>query len=255
MRAVLTLARFALLEARRTGLPWLVLAGIASGLAMAGFLSRIALTESHETQTIVVAGLFRLCAVFLVAILVATSVVREHADKGLELALSMPMSRTEYYLGRLAGYAAAGALVAASFSLAMLLWAGPSAVLAWFASLALETALVACASLFFVMAFTQVVPALASTAAFYLLARSISALQAIASGPLTDSADRAQRAAQWGVDAVALALPPLDRATQTGWLVYGSPSAGEFAQLAATLLAYAALLTAAGLYDFHRRDL
>ena len=73
MRVVLTLARFALLEARRSGLPWLVLSGIAVGLGMAGFLARIALTESHETQTVVVAALFRLCAVFLVAVLVITS--------------------------------------------------------------------------------------------------------------------------------------------------------------------------------------
>lgn len=255
MRVVLTLARFALLEARRTGLPWLVLASIAIGLAIAGFLARIALTESHGTQTVVVSALFRLCAVFLVAVMVVTSVVREHADKGLEMALSKPVSRTLYYLGRLAGFAAVGALVAACFGLAVLLWASPLAALAWCASLAMESALVACASLFFVMALTQVVPALAATAAFYLLARSISALQAIASGPLTLDGGLAQRGAQWSLDALALALPPLDRATQTGWLVYGSPSAIDFAQLATTLVVYAALLTAAGLFDFHRRDL
>lgn len=255
MRPVLTLARFALLEARRTGLPWLVLASVAAGVGVAGFLSRLALTEGLETQTAVVAALFRLCAAFLIAVLVVTSVVREHADKGLELMLSLPMSRTVYYLGRLAGFAATGALLAACFALAMLPWASPAAVIAWFVSLALETALVACASLFFVMALVQVVPALAATAAFYLLARAISALQAIASGPLSDTEDLAQRAAQWGLDALALALPPLDRATQTSWLVYGPPSASEFAQLAGALLVYGALLIAAGLFDFHRRDL
>ena len=255
MRAVMTLARFALLEARRSGLPWLTIASIAVGMGGAGFLSRLALTESLETQAVVVAALFRLGAVFLVAILVVTSVVRDYSDKSLELALSLPMSRTAYYLGRLAGFAATAVLVAASFALAMLMWASPLAVLAWFASLALETTLVACASLFFVMALTQVVPALAATAAFYLLARAISALQAIASGPLTDNGGLTQRIAQWGLDAIAFALPPLDRATQTGWLVYGLPTVSEFAQLTGSLLVYGALLTAAGLFDFHRRDL
>lgn len=255
MRAVVTLARFALLEARRSGLPWLMLASIALGMGVAGFLSRLALTESLETQTVVVAALFRLCAVFLIAILVVTSVVRDYADKGIELALSLPMSRTIYYLGRLAGFVATGALLAAGFALAMLAWASPAATCVWFVSLALETALVACASLFFVMTFAQIVPAVAATTAFYLIARAISALQAIASGPLTESGGIAQRIAQWGLDAIALALPPLDRATQTGWLVYGLPSASEFAQLAGSLLVYGALLTAAGLFDFHRRDL
>lgn len=255
MRPVMTLARFALLEARRTGLPWLVLASAAIGVGVAGFLSRLALTEGIETQTAVVAALLRLCAVFLVAVLVVTSVVREHADKGLELMLSLPLSRTTYYLGRLAGFASAGALIAACFALAMLIWASPVAVFAWFASLALESVLVACASLFFVTAFAQVVPALAATAAFYLLARTISALQSIASGPLADSHGLAQRIAQWSLDAVSLMLPPLERATQTSWLVYGPPAGIEFATLAGALLVYGALLTAAGLFDFHRRDL
>lgn len=255
MRPVMTLARFALLEARRTGLPWLALACIAIGLGVAGFLSRLAITESLATQAVVVAALFRLCAVFLVAVLVVTSVVREYADKGLEMALSLPISRTAFYLGRLIGFAASGTLLAACFALVMLLWASPAAVFAWFASLALETALVACASLFFVMALAQVVPALAATAAFYLLARAISALRAIASGPLTDGGGLAQRVGQWGLDAIAFALPPLEHATQSGWLVYGPPTATEFAQLAGALVVYGALLTAAGLFDFHRRDL
>lgn len=251
----MTLARVALLEARRSGLPWLTLASIALGIGVAGFLSRLALTESLETQAVVVAALYRLCAVFLIAILVVTSVVRDHADKGLELALSLPMSRTVYYLGRLAGFAATGVLLAAGFALAILPWANPAAAFVWFVSLAMETALVACASLFFVMALAQIVPALAATAAFYVIARAISALQAIAAGPLTGGGGLAQRTAQWGLDAIALALPPLDRATQTGWLVYGLPTAFEFAQLAGSLLVYGALLIAAGLFDFHRRDL
>ena len=255
MRTVMTLARFALLEARRSGLPWLTLASIVVGMGLAGFLSRLALTESLETQAVVVAALFRLCAVFLAANLVVTSMVREHADKGLELALSLPMSRTVFNLGRLAGFAATGMLIAASFALAMLAWASPAAIFVWFVSLALETAVVACASMFFVMTLAQIIPALAATAAFYLIARTISALQAIASGPLTGSAGLAQRFAQWGLDAVALALPPLDRATQTGWLVYGLPTTAEFAQFAGSLLVYGALLIAAGLFDFHRRDL
>jgi hypothetical protein len=180
--------------------------------------------------------------------------VRDYADKGLELALSLPLSRSVYYLGRLAGFAATGVLLAAAFALTTLLWASPAAAVVWFTSLALETALVACASLFFVVTLAQVVPALAATAAFYLIARVISALQAIASGPLTGGGV-VQSIAQWGLDAIALALPPLDRATQTGWLVYGLPTPSEFAQLAGSLLVYGALLTAAGLFDFHRRDL
>jgi hypothetical protein len=70
------------------------------------------------------------------------------------------------------------------FGLPMLLWAPPAAVTCWAISLACELALVAAAALFFAMTLAQLVPALASTIALYLLARSITAMQAIAAGPL-----------------------------------------------------------------------
>src|SRR5258706_481259 len=82
-------ARLALLEARRGGLGWLALAAVVMGLALAGFLSQLALTESRMLQAAVVAALLRVCAVFLVAGQVVASVRREIDDKRLELALSL----------------------------------------------------------------------------------------------------------------------------------------------------------------------
>jgi ABC-type transport system involved in multi-copper enzyme maturation permease subunit len=206
-------------------------------------------------QAAVVAAWFRVCTSFLVAILVITSVVREFADKGLELVLSLPLSRAAWYAGKLAGCAMAGVLLAAGFAVLMLVWAPPAAVLAWFISLALEAALVASASLFFVITLAQVVPALAATAAFYLLSRATAAAQAIAAGPLGDPQDLVQRTSNWILEAIALMLPPLEAATQTGWLLYSPPAPLELARISAALVAYGALLAAAGLFDFHRRNL
>lgn len=255
MHSAMILARGVLLEARRTGLPWLALGCIALGIATAGFLSQLSLTEARLVQAAVIAALFRVFTVFLVAILVVTSVVREFADKSLELMLSLPLSRTVWYLGKLAGYAAAGALLAAGFALVMIAWSPPAAVLAWFVSLALEAALVACASLFFVITLAQVVPALAATVAFYLLARVTAAMQAIAAGPLSDAQNLLQRISHWALDAIALALPPLDAVTQTAWLLYAPPGPLEFARVCGALALYGTLLTTAGLFDFHRRNL
>lgn len=255
MRSAMILARGVLLEARRTGLPWLALGCVALGIGMAGFLSQLSLTEGGMVQASVLAALFRVCTVFLVAILVVTSVVREFADKSLELVLSLPLSRTSWYLGKLAGYAAAGVALSAGFALLMLLWSPPAAALAWFVSLALEAALVACASLFFVITLAQVVPALAATAAFYLLARGTAAMQAIGAGPLADAESPLQRVSQWVLDAIALLLPPLEAATRTAWLLYAPPGPLELARICGALALYGAVLTAAGLFDFHRRNL
>src|SRR5882672_4203547 len=246
-----TLARFVLLEARRSGLPWLALACIALGVGLAAFLSEVALTESRALQAAVVAAVLRASAVFLIAAHVASSTLREMNDKGLEIMLSLPVSRSAQYLGRLAGFTALGILTAAVFSAPLLLWAEPGVVALWGVSLAFECALVAAAALFFAMTLAQLVPAIAATAGLYLLARSIAAIQAIASGPLAEPS-LAGEAARWSVGALALLLPPLDAVTRTDWLLYGAPGPGAYGSALAGLAIYAAVLIAAGLFDFHR---
>ncbi len=247
------LARLVLLEARRAGLPWLAAASIVLGLALAAFLSQLALTESRALQAALVAALLRACAVFLIASHVATSTLREINDKALELTLALPLSRAAQYLGRLAGFAACAAALGAAFALPLLLWAPPATVALWAVSLALECAVVAAATLFFAMTLAQLVPALAATAGLYLLGRSMAAIQSIANGPLAVHST-AHEIARWSVEALAFVLPPLDAATRTEWLLYGAPAAGAYLAALGGLVAYFALLAAAGLFDFHRRS-
>lgn len=246
------LARLVLLEARRSALPWLAAASIAAALVAGAFLSSVALTESRELRVAVVAALLRACAVFLVAAQVASSIQREIDDKGLEQMLSLPLSRAVHYLGRLAGFAACGAALALLFAVPLAPWTAPAALAMWTISLALECALVAAAALFFSLSLTQLVGAISATLALYLLGRSMSAIQAIAAGPLADESP-AGRLARGVVDALAFVLPKLDGVTRTEWLVYGTPAAGDYARALGGLLIYALLLTAAGLFDFYRR--
>lgn len=249
-----TIARFVLLEARRSGLPWLALAGVAASVALAAFLAQLALTEARELQAAVAGALLRSYAAFLVAAHVVASVGRESNDKGIELALALPISRADWYLGKLAGYAGCGLALAALFALPLALWAAPGALAPWGLSLAAELALVAAMALFFAIALPQGAAALAATAGLYLLGRSVSAIQAIAAGPLAEEG-AAGRAARAIVDALALVLPRLDQTTRTEWLLYGAPGAAEILAALAGIAIYFALLAAAGLFDFSRRNL
>jgi hypothetical protein len=248
------LVRSVVLEARRGGLPWLALAAVAIGIGLAAFVSQVALTESRALQAALVAAVWRGCAVFLVAMHVTASTLREIQDKGLELMLSLPLSRTTQYLARLAGFAACAAALAILFAAPLLAWAPPGAVALWGVSLACEAALVAAAALFFAMTLQQFVPAITATAGLYLLGRSIGVIQAMAAAhPAEPSA--ASRLAQYAVDAIALVLPRLDAVTRTAWLLYEPPAAGAYAAAIATLVLYTLLLAAGGLFDFHRRNL
>lgn len=248
-----TLARSVLLEARRGGLPWLAASALAIAFAAAFFLSQVALTETAALQLAVLAALLRACAVFLVAAHVTAVTLREIQDKGLELMLSLPLSRSALYLGRLAGFAAGGGVLAAIFSAALLTWAPPLQATLWGLSLAFEVALIAAAALFFAMTLPNGVAAIAATAGLYLLARVMPAIQALAGTPLA-----AETWAGWlargAVDTIAFVLPRVDAATRTEWLLYDPPPLGEYTAALAALAVYSVLLTAAGLFDFHRRN-
>ena len=252
--ATATFARFILLEARRGGLPWLALAAVAVALALAAFLSQVALTETRELQASVMGALLRASAAFLITVHVASSTVRELNDKGLELFLSFPLPRSTQYLGRLAGFAATAVFLALACALVLLAVAPLPAVALWGLSLAVEGVLVAAAALFFSLTLAQLVPAIAATAGLYMLARSMAAIQAMASSPLSEPS-AAGEAARFAVDAVALLLPRLDAATRTEWLLYGASFDGDYARALLGMALYAVLVTAAGLFDFYRRSL
>lgn len=249
-----TIARYTVVEALRSDLPWLASACMLAILGLASFLSQVAIADSAALQVSTSGALLRAGAVFLIAAHVVASVTREANDKGLELALALPVSRSSYFIGKLSGFGCAGAMLATFYCLPLLLWAKPVDIAAWWLSLVLETGLVAAAALFFASAMAQSVAALAAAAGLYLLGRSMSAIQAIASAPQAGDSLPAV-AARWFVDALALLLPRLDAATRSDWLLYGAPAAGEFVATSLGLGLYILLLTAAGLFDFSRRNL
>ena len=255
LRAAMTIARFVLLEARRSGLPLMLIVTVVGCTGLAMFVSQLALTESANLQSGVLAALFRVAVIFLTAAFVISSFVRESGDKGIELLLSLPISRSTYYLGKLAGFAACGGIFALVVSLALLGWSPFLPVAAWFASLVMETALMAAISLFLVVSLGHVVSALSLVAGIYLLARVMGAVQSISVSPLFEDQDTARRIASWCIDLISMLLPPLDKATQTAWLLYGPPTREEFLSLTGGLIVYGMLIAAAGLFDFHRRNL
>ena len=101
---------------------------------------------------------------------------------------------------------------------------------------------------------TQVISALAAVAGFYLLSRSIDALQIMAANPLSGDLSLGQKLVNFVVDAIAFLLPGLDRMTQTGWLIYSAPSAAEIMGVLAQTAVYALLLCAAALFDLQRKN-
>jgi ABC-type transport system involved in multi-copper enzyme maturation permease subunit len=250
---IVSLARVTLLEAVRNRLLWLAAVVIVASLGLAQFLNQVAITESREIQTALLAAPLRVAAVFMIAVFVITSMVREFNDKVIELLLSLPAPRALYFLGKFAGYAAVALIVALLSALPLVPFANPPGLALWTASLFCELLIVAAIGLFCVLSFAQVVPAFAAVGGFYLLSRSIAAMQIIAGAPLQEPAF-ADRAVNVIVELIALLLPSLDRMTQTTWLLEPLPGADVFGGVLGQTAIYLLLICSAALFDLYRRN-
>jgi len=251
---VAVIARYTALEAFRTRYIWLVVALLLAGLGIALFIGDLAITETRQTQAAITAALLRFAAVLLVILFVTTSVHRDFSDKSVEMMLSLPLPRAGYYLGKLFGYALVAALTAAPLSGLLMFFAPAEAGLIWGLSLLLELVLVCALSLLFAFTFNQITGAISATLLFYLLGRSIAAIQLMAHGPLTNQAQTSTQITTGLVDGLAYLLPDLDQFSRSAWLVYPSGSTGDLVPLLVQTMIYVALLSAVALFDLYRKN-
>jgi hypothetical protein len=233
MRPAFTIARYTLLEALRNRLLWLLLMMAAGAVGVSGFLNELALTESRQLQAALLGAVLRLAAVFLIATFVVTSMARE---------------------ANLAGFGALAMLPALCFGALGLFFAPPAQAALWAFSLLCECWIVAAFSVLCMLTLNQVLPALAAAFAFYLLARVIAALQLLGHGAASVQS-ASQQALNTGIDGLALLLPHLDQFTRSDWLVYHSGGSSDLAGIAAQTAIYVALMSAAALFDLHRKNI
>ena len=250
----LAIARITFLEALRSRMIWIAIVAIGMAFGVAQFLSQVAMIEMAQIQIAILAALLRATGVFLIAAFCITSLARESNDKITELFLSQPAPRSLYYLGKISGYAGVALVLAAGFSACLAFYCPISQAAIWGASLASELMIVAAVSVFCAISLTHVTAAFAATAGFYLLARSIGAMQIIAATPITIESSWTDEVFRWIVDAIALVLPALDRMTLTAWLLDHAPTPWELSQMFFQTVLYLILIGAATMVDLYRKN-
>jgi len=251
---IATIARCTLIEAMRTRLPALVLVTLLALLAASFFIESIAVVEGDRLQTGFYASGMRLSGAFIAAIYVLVSVTREFNDKGLDVLLALDLPRSHYVLGKLAGYLAIAALIAVAAALPLLWFAPLAAVAQWTASLAVELAIVVAFALFAIVTLNQLTPAASFVLAFYLLARSLTAVRLMGAHPLAGADTLSHQVIGFMVETLALVVPALDAWTQTAWLVNGPAGWSATGPLLGFGALYVVLLAAATMFDFYRKN-
>jgi ABC-type transport system involved in multi-copper enzyme maturation permease subunit len=247
------IARYTVLEAWRNRLIVVVLTATALLFLLSVFARELAVTESTRLQTALLASALRLASVFFVGLYILNGLTREFNDKVVELMLSLDLPRPAYLLGKFCGFALVAIGVAAIATIPVLVLAPPSRALYWGFSLGLELLIVAAVSVFCITTFTQLLSAAAFVAAFYLLGRSVTAIQLMSSASLVNEAGPGQRAGEWLANGMAFLLPRLDSFTQTSWLIDGG-SAGAMGSAIVQAALYVALLLAAAMFDLYRKN-
>ena len=248
------LIRMIALEALRSRLAWVAILAAALAFGAAQFLANVALIEADQIQAALVAALLRAAGAFLLGTFIITSMVREANDKVTELLLSQAAPRWQYLLGKLSGYCIVACVVALIFAAPLFAVVPFTRLVPWVVSFACELCIVASVSLFCVLSLTQVLPAFAATAGFYVLARSMDAIQAIASGPLNEGTGWIDVAVNGTVKAIALVMPGLDRFGLSRWLIETPPAGADLASMAMQTAIYLALIGSASLFDLYRKS-
>ncbi len=254
LRQIRTIAYYTFLEALRNRLMWLIVAVALIGIGISGFLNALAITESRQIQIALLAAFLRFSAVFLIATFVVTSMVREFNDKGLELVLALPLPRVGYLFGKLAGFALLSVIPALLFGLLTLFFTPPLQTALWMVSLLCELWIVAAFSLLCVLTFNQIMTALSAAMAFYLLARSISALQSIGSSPQADHSV-SQQVINTVINTISSLLPHLDQFTRTEWLVYHTGNWSTLSMVVMQSAIFLVLLSGVSLFDLYRKNI
>ncbi len=255
MQSIHHIAKFTWLEARRGHQAWLITGVVLVALVLALFAANLALTDAASYRSGVYAALVRVMLVAVTVLLVASSVAREQDERRLELSLSRPLARHDWYLGRLLGYGTLALAAAAAASLPAMALAPPWPAALWGLSLAAELTLMAAATLTAVVTLRQVPSTVMAVGAFYVLARAMQALVLMSHGPSVDPEAWTSALITTVLGGLALLLPDLARYTQSAWL-FGSESItlGAVRYIALETAVYIGLLTAVGLIDLARQN-
>jgi Cu-processing system permease protein len=253
-KSIFTIARFTFFEAVRNRLFALTLVGLICVLGLTEFVGELAITEANNMRAVLMASGMRMFAVITIALFVITSMVREFNDKGFELIVSLPIPRFCYYFGKFIGFFLLSLVIAMATALLLLIYSPLPAVSVWVVSLVCELAIIISLSLLCLLSFNNVTVAFMVVMAFYLLSRSIYAIQLISNSPIMEFYTYSQQFMRMITDLMAYLLPGLHNFTRSEWLLYGVDVQAMQLVIVQSFI-YLCLLTAAGLFDLYRKNL
>ncbi len=254
LQQIVVLARYTLIEAIYTRFFIILFTFIGLSISLELFLQQIVIFEKEATQVILIATFLRFAAIYLMGLFVISSVTQEFNQHSIYLLMSLALSRTTYILGKLLGFSLLGFIICCLFGVLLSAHVEFKQLILWIISLYCELLLIISLAIFFSLSLQHTLPALSSLIGFYLLARSIDAIQ-LMSHNLQDSWVWSEQLLYYLSQLLALLLPDLSRFTRSEWLIYHSAQWDNIVSLLIQTIIYLILVISASLFDFYRRNL
>jgi ABC-type transport system involved in multi-copper enzyme maturation permease subunit len=248
------LAQYTLTEAlySRFFITLLLIVGLSFGLSL--FLEQIVLFEKASTQLVLIAAFLRLSAIYLIGLFVVSSMSQEFNQQTIYLFMALPLARSTYIMGKLLGFSVLALAICGLFTLLLLAYIDSIQLVLWLISLYCELLLIVSLAMFFSLSFHHTLPALSALIGFYLLARSIYAIQ-LMSYHFQNSSQWLEWSLYHISQFVALLLPDLSRFTRSEWLIYQTGHWDVLLELILQTAIYLLLIISAMLFDFYRKNL
>ena len=262
LNPIIAIFRFTVLEIFRTRLWLFAIAVVLICAGVAIFSASLAITESFEYRVVSYATLIRLLAVFVVALFVSSSVIREFDDGTLDLIISKPVSRFSWYSGKLAGYFCVVTLLALICGAPLILFKAQQ-LFSWWFSFVAELYILAAAALAFAVTLRSTTITVTALLAFYALSRIISALVLMSTRAANEIAQPVNLFVAQAIRGLAYLLPDLSRFTSVPLLIeeripvanHDLSISSDTLYIGSQLLIYTVLLSCVGLFDLYRRNL
>jgi hypothetical protein len=224
---------------------------LAVTVTLSIFLSGTSISEQLQVAVVFAAGAGRVVLVLGLTIFAAFHIQALFETREVEAILARSISRTRFVIAYWLGLAAVAVIIASTFVLVIVAFAGWSlAALVWAATLVAECVIVLAVVVFGGLMLERATSTVLFTLGFYALARLMGFLVAIRE-TTTDSFF--SDIIKLGLDGVLLFIPRLDLFAQTQFLIYADSRFDAVFPALQTAL-FVALVLAAAVFDLRRKQ-
>lgn len=249
-----TTIRYVVLTAVRDRLFVGLLAGMLAAAMISMFLGDTAFLEQKEATVTFAAGSLRMILAVGLVVFVCFHIRSAFDNREMDVLLSRPISRSQVVLAYAAGFAVVASLLVLPFAVVVRLLS-PGNVEgfgAWAISFWLESMLVVAISLFCSLTLRSAVSAVLASLGLYVLSRMMAFFILTAqSGFFHESYFLLMK---YALILISMVFPRLDLFAKSDWLVYGLRTGAELQVCAAQAVVFVALLLAASVVDFLRKE-